>query len=195
LKLNEIILFYISCCDVRFSAQHAVLISFSYCIWCCFPSRECRARCLGLRSPFSISAFFSVLGADLESSTVARCSARFFICRCSGLCLVSGASLPQLGQRASGFFDLTSVLVPLVLLFDFVSRCRVLAVAACSWSHKIFPCSCFCGRHRSEIRCAPTISLVTGQILSRSVLQGISSLGFSPALECRTAGVFFSVRS
>jgi hypothetical protein len=128
--------------------------------------------------------FFSVLGTDLESSTAARCSARFFICRCSGLWLVSSASLPQLGQRASGFFDLTSILVPLVL-FDFVSRCRVLAVAACSWSHVIFPCPRFCGHHRSEIRCAPAIRLVTGQILSRSVLQGISSLGFSPALECQ----------
>jgi hypothetical protein len=84
------------------------LISFSCWIWCCFSSRECRARCLGLRSPFSILAFFSILGADLESSTAARCSARFFICRCSGLCLVSAASLSQLSQRATGFWLLQS---------------------------------------------------------------------------------------
>jgi hypothetical protein len=42
------------------------------------------------------------------------------------LCLVSATSLPQLGQRTSCFFDLTPVLVPLVVLFDFVFRCRVL---------------------------------------------------------------------
>jgi hypothetical protein len=163
------------------------LISFSCWIWCCFPSRECRARCLGFVLRFRFWRFSRFLAQIwslppppvvlLDFSSAAAQACAWFRLR---LCPSSVSAL-----LASGFFNLTSVLVPLVLLFDFVSRCRVLAVAACSWSHKIFPCSRFCGRHRSEIRCAPAIPLVTGQISSRSVLQGISSLGFSPALECR----------